>query len=95
MMASRNDGQSDSSESSSASGHDKQEWEDLEPDQEETEFISLFDEEKFTSIKAMLEYTKDKYHFDFAAVQDRFGMLLETLPRSRTDITRKPSTSMA
>ena len=50
--------------------------------QEETEFISLFDDEKFTSVNAMIEHMKDKYHFDLAAVQDQFGIYFETLPRS-------------
>jgi protein arginine N-methyltransferase 3 len=81
-MASSGLGRSDSSESSSASGHEQQEWEDLEPDQEETEFISLFDDEKFTSVNAMIEYMKNKYHFDLAAVQDQFGIYFEILPRS-------------
>jgi len=76
-MASSGLSRSDSSESSSASGHGQQEWEDLEPDQEETEFISLFDDEKFTSVNAMIEHMKDKYHFDLAAVQDQFGIYLE------------------
>jgi protein arginine N-methyltransferase 3 len=73
-MAARSISQSDSSESSAGPGHPHEDWEDVEPDQEEIELISLFDEAKFTSVKALLDYTKEKHHFDFIATQTRLGI---------------------
>jgi type I protein arginine methyltransferase len=73
-MASREPELSDSSESSTAAGHDeKVEWEDMEADGEEIEFISLFDKEKFADAKAMLRYCKERYNFDLVAVTDQLG----------------------
>jgi hypothetical protein len=58
------------SSGSSASGG-QAEWQDMEPDVEENEFTSLFDKEKFKDVNAMLQYCKDKYHFDFVLVQSK------------------------
>jgi protein arginine N-methyltransferase 3 len=49
-------------------------WEDAEPDNEATQFVSLFDKEVFTDVNAMLEHCKSKYSFDFLAVRQRLGL---------------------
>lgn len=49
-------------------------WEDAEPDQEETQFISLMDDEVFTDINVMLSHCKEKYGFDLLEVRQRLGL---------------------
>lgn len=49
-------------------------WEDAEPDEEETQFISLLDDEVFTDIMQMLNHCKEKYNFDFLAIRQRLGL---------------------
>ena len=49
-------------------------WEDAEPDEEETQFISLMDDEVFTDIHQMLKYCNEKYSFDFLALRQRLGL---------------------
>jgi protein arginine N-methyltransferase 3 len=68
-MASSHLDPSNSSESSVSSGQEKSNWEDVEADTEELEFLSLFDEEKFPDVNLMLQYCKEKHHFDFVKVQ--------------------------
>ena len=53
---------------------DDEGWEDAEPDEEETQFISLFDDEVFTDIMSMLNHCKDKHNFDFLQVRQRLGL---------------------
>jgi len=53
---------------------DDEGWEDAEPDEEETQFISLLDDEVFTDIMSMLNHCKDKYNFDFLEVRQRLGL---------------------
>jgi protein arginine N-methyltransferase 3 len=53
---------------------DEEGWEDAEPDNEVTQFVSLFDKEVFTDITSMLEYCKSKYNFHFLAVRQRLGL---------------------
>ena len=48
--------------------HDKQ-WEDVEPDVEKVEVVSLFDDVSFDSVASMLQYCKDTHDFDLAKVQ--------------------------
>ena len=50
---------------------DDEGWEDAEPDEEDTIFISLLDDEVFTDIMSMLNHCKDKYGFDFLVVRQR------------------------
>lgn len=49
-------------------------WEDAEPDVEETQFISLLDDEVFTDVLSMLDHCKAKHDFDFLAVRQRLGL---------------------
>lgn len=48
---------------------DDEGWEDAEPDEEQTQFISLLDDEVFSDIHVMLKHCKDKYEFDFLDVR--------------------------
>jgi len=53
---------------------DDEGWEDAEPDEEETQFISLLDDEVFMDIHAMLNHCKQKYHFDFLEIRQRLAL---------------------
>jgi hypothetical protein len=65
---------SDSSDSSSLLDMENEDgWEDLEPDTENTTFISLFDGEYFDRLRDMLDYCSEKYHFNFVAVCSKLG----------------------
>lgn len=48
-------------------------WEDAEPDNEELSFVSFFDDAVFQDAISMLEYTKEKYQFDFVSTQKEHG----------------------
>ncbi|KAE9975347.1 hypothetical protein BLS_002660 [Venturia inaequalis] len=49
-------------------------WEDAEPDNEELSFVSFFDDAVFQDAISMLEYTKEKYQFDFVSTQKEHGL---------------------
>jgi protein arginine N-methyltransferase 3 len=49
-------------------------WEDAEPDIEDLQIVSLFDDKVFPDAKSMIEYSKEKYGFDFVGVQKGLGM---------------------
>lgn len=53
---------------------DDEGWEDAEPDEEETQFISLLDDEVFTDIMSMLNHCKENHNFDFLEVRQRLGL---------------------
>ncbi|KAG9239113.1 putative ribosomal protein arginine N-methytransferase rmt3 [Amylocarpus encephaloides] len=53
---------------------DDEGWEDAEPDEEETQFISLMDDEVFTDIMQMLKHCKEKHSFDFLEIRQRLGL---------------------
>jgi len=53
---------------------DDEGWEDAEPDVEETQFISLLDDEVFTDIHTMLTHCKEKHSFDFLEVRQRLNL---------------------
>jgi protein arginine N-methyltransferase 3 len=62
----------DSNSSSSSEVSDLREeegWEDAEPDQEDLQVVSLFDEKTFPDALSMIGYCKEKYNFDFIGVQ--------------------------
>ena len=78
---------------SSASSSDG-EWQDIEPDQEQISVLSFFDDVTFPNANEMLDYSREKYGFDFLATQRRlgldfhgavklcnFGMILDPSPR--------------
>ncbi len=49
-------------------------WEDAEPEEEETQFISLLDDEVFMDIFSMLKHCKDKHDFDFLELRQKLGL---------------------
>jgi protein arginine N-methyltransferase 3 len=53
---------------------DEEGWEDAEPDEEETQFISLLDDEVFMDIHAMLNHCKQKYNLDFLEIRQRLAL---------------------
>lgn len=53
---------------------DEEGWEDAEPDNEVTQFISLLDGEVFTDITSMLDHCKAKYQFDFLEIRQTLGL---------------------
>lgn len=53
---------------------DEEGWEDAEPDNEVTQFISLLDSEVFTDITSMLDHCKAKYQFDFLEIRQNLGL---------------------
>jgi hypothetical protein len=72
----------EASESSSESGNDMRydreddQWLDAEPDGEVLDIVSLFDDQKFSDAKSMLNYCKEKFGFDFIDVQRRLSMII-------------------
>lgn len=73
------DDPSTSSERSSiTSGEDG--WCDIEEDTEENLFVSLFDNETFTNLVALLEYCINKYEFNLVEMRSRFGVYMSALP---------------
>ena len=70
-----------SSKSSSASDNEDQipfdgddQWEDLEPDQEDINVISLFSEENFPDVNSMLQHCKDRHDFDLVKIRNQLGV---------------------
>jgi protein arginine N-methyltransferase 3 len=53
---------------------DEEGWEDAEPDVEETQFISLMDDEVFTDIMQMLNHCKEKHNLDFLGLRSKLGL---------------------
>jgi len=53
---------------------DEEGWVDAEPDEEETPFISLLDDEVFLDIHSMLNHCKEKHGFDFLEIRQRLGL---------------------
>ncbi|KAK3067381.1 hypothetical protein LTS18_001148, partial [Coniosporium uncinatum] len=45
------------------------EWDDVEADQEELQFVNLFDDTRFSDVHALIQHCKQKHDFDFVAVQ--------------------------
>ncbi len=53
---------------------DDEGWEDAEPDEEETQFISLLDDEVFMDIHQMLNHCKEKHNFDFLQLRRKLEL---------------------
>ena len=54
---------------------DDEGWEDVAPEEEESQpIVSLFSQEEFPDVCSMLKDCKEKFGFDFAAVQREFGV---------------------
>ena len=54
--------------------HDEAGWEDVEPDEEQLEFASLFGPEKFPDIQSMADHDRASHNFDLAAIIGRLSM---------------------
>jgi len=50
-----------------------EEWQDAEPDQENLEFVSLFDDAVFPSFEVMLDHCKTNFDFDIQRVVKGLG----------------------
>lgn len=59
---------------SDESESDEGEWLDVEPDEEAVTVVSLFDEQTFTTVSAMLSHCKEKHNFDLVAVTRRLKL---------------------
>merc|ERR1712000_792019 len=70
-MPGNRDRDSGSSASESSEGSD---WQDVEPDEEPSTVVSLFDEQTFPNPKEMLAYCKEKHNFDLLAIVKRLGL---------------------
>jgi protein arginine N-methyltransferase 3 len=81
--------QSNSSSSSEVSDLREEEgWEDAEPDQEDLQVVSLFDEKTFPDAQSMIAYCKEKHGFDFIGVQKNLGSdFLQSRSWSSADIS--------
>jgi len=54
---------------------DEEGWEDLEPDQEESQpIVGLFSDKIYPDVNAMLQESKDKHDFDLRKIQKEFGV---------------------
>lgn len=49
-------------------------WEDAEPQEEQDQIVSLFDDKIFTDVPSMLAYCKEKYGFDFLEIRNKFSL---------------------
>ncbi|KFY26342.1 hypothetical protein V493_04156 [Pseudogymnoascus sp. VKM F-4281 (FW-2241)] len=49
-------------------------WEDAEPQEEQDQIVSLFDDKVFTDVPSMLLYCKEKFGFDFLEVRNKFSL---------------------
>ncbi|KAF2426535.1 S-adenosyl-L-methionine-dependent methyltransferase [Tothia fuscella] len=65
---------SSSSDASSLHEEEEEGWEDAEPDQEDLQVVSLFDEKTFPDAKSMIEYCKENYGFDFLGAAKSLGL---------------------
>lgn len=53
---------------------DDEGWEDAEPDEEQDQIVSLFDDKVFANTLSMLNHCKEKYNFDFLSIRDKFAL---------------------
>lgn len=53
---------------------DDEGWEDVAPEEESEPIVSLFSQEEFPDVRSMLDDCKEKFGFDFVAVQRELGV---------------------
>lgn len=53
---------------------DDEGWEDAEPEEEDTQFISLMDDEVFSDINQMLTHCKEKHNLDFLDIRQKLAL---------------------
>lgn len=73
-MSPRDEKLSDSGSSASESVSGDSDWQDVEPDEESSTVISLFDSQTFSSPSEMLAHCKEKHGFDFLATVRRLQL---------------------
>lgn len=49
-------------------------WEDVEPEEENEQIVSLFSAQLFPDVQSMLRDCKENHAFDFASVQKELGV---------------------
>ena len=64
----------ESSDSENLEAEEDDTWEDAELDEEELQIVSFFDDKTFPTAKAMVDYCKEQYGFDFLAVQKQLDL---------------------
>ena len=66
---------SDSATSDPLDLADDEGWEDVAPEEEESQpIVSLFSQEIFPDVRSMIKDCKEKFQFDFVAVQRELGV---------------------
>lgn len=55
---------------------DDEGWEDLEPDVEKIQIVSLFGEDKFHDVQTMLQHCKDNHQFDLIKIRKELSMYI-------------------
>ncbi len=58
---------------------DEDDWDDIEPDQEDIKVIDFFSDEAYPNAKSMIENCKKQHGFDFTEVQKKLGVCVLTL----------------
>jgi protein arginine N-methyltransferase 3 len=49
-------------------------WQDVEPDEEEQQVISLLDDRAFSDVESMLSYCKEQHNFDFLSLRQSLNL---------------------
>ena len=65
---------SDSEDSDLLNLENDEEWEDAEPDEEETRIMSLIGDDVFPDVHSMLRHCRDVYAFDFLKIRNELGV---------------------
>lgn len=68
-----NSPKSNLSSSTGSEDRDEESWVDLEPDNENVKFVSLFDDRQFSRITEMFQYCKEAFNVDVLEVRTRLG----------------------
>lgn len=72
---------------SSLSDGDDNDWEDAEPDEEDDlQVVSFFDNEVFKNARAMLDYSRERYNFDFMSIQKQHSQFRPYVPCAKSMI---------
>jgi type I protein arginine methyltransferase len=53
---------------------DDEDWEDVQPEEDQEKIISLLDHEVFPEVTSMLAHCKERYNFDFLKIRDNFAL---------------------
>ena len=83
--------ESASSTSDSQEGADQDGWEDMEPDNEEAAFTSLFENRTFHDLEELLRYDQRMHHFDLRQVLKSLGGLPRLILSTYSPRANQPS----